>query len=244
MKKKAKIITFLALILLVVLVVIANVMRGRSLVRSVQVSIDYPGADTLVTAEQVVKLVSDSLPSLGQQKVKDVDLQAVKRVVASSPFLIDCDASTTIGGSVMVYARQRRPIVRVCSSERQYYIDETGAEVPLGNVGNSDVIVANGAIPYSGKLKEELYTLAYYLDTHKDISPLFDQIYCSEKGDFYLTPKLGSHVVQLGKPTDLDKKFRNLLALYSQGMPLVGWDAYSQVSVKYRKQVVCTRRNP
>ena len=221
MKKKAKIITFLALILLVVLVVVANVMRGRSLVRSVQVSIDYPGADTLVTAEQVVKLVSDSLPSLSQQKVKDVDLQAVKRVAASSPFLIDCDASTTIGGSVMVYARQRRPIVRVCSSERQYYIDETGAEVPLGNVGNSDVIVANGAIPYSGKLKEELYTLAYYL-----------------------TPKLGSHVVQLGKPTDLDKKFRNLLALYSQGMPLVGWDAYSQVSVKYRKQVVCTRRNP
>ena len=213
MKKKAKIITFLALILLVVLVVVANVMRGRSLVRSVQVSIDYPGADTLVTAEQVVKLVSDSLPSLSQQKVKDVDLQAVKRVAASSPFLIDCDASTTIGGSVMVYARQRRPIVRVCSSERQYYIDETGAEVPLGNVGNN-------------------------------ISPLFDQIYCSEKGDFYLTPKLGSHVVQIGKPTDLDKKFRNLLALYSQGMPLVGWDAYSQVSVKYRKQVVCTRRNP
>ena len=179
MKKKAKIITLLALILLVVLVVVANVMRGRSLVRSVQVSIDYPGADTLVTAEQVVKLVSDSLPSLSQQKVKDVDLQAVKRVAASSTFLIDCDASTTIGGSVMVYARQRRPIVRVCSSERQYYIDETGAEVPLGNVGNSDVIVANGAIPYSGKLKEELYTLASYLDTHKDISPLFDQIYCS-----------------------------------------------------------------
>ena len=74
MKKKAKIITFLALILLVVLVVVANVMRGRSLVRSVQVSIDYPGADTLVTAQQVVKLVSDSLPSLSITKAGDTKL--------------------------------------------------------------------------------------------------------------------------------------------------------------------------
>ena len=85
--------------------------------------------------------------------------------------------------------------------------------------------------------------MAKYLFQHQRLAPLFDQIYRDAKGDLYLTPKLGSHVVQIGSAQQLDEKFRNLMAFYTRGLPQVGWETYSQISVKYHGQVVCTRRN-
>ena len=81
-----------------------------------------------------------------------------------------------------------------------------------------------------------------HFHSHPDLSPLFDQIYRDAKGDLYLTPKLGNHLVQVGNVERLDDKFHNLIAFYTRGLPQVGWDKYSQVSVKYRGQVVCTKR--
>jgi cell division protein FtsQ len=85
--------------------------------------------------------------------------------------------------------------------------------------------------------------MALFFDQHPEVSPLFDQIYRDASGDLYVTPKLGSHVVQVGSAENLEEKFDNLIALYTRGLPQAGWETYKQVSVKYRGQVVCTRRN-
>ena len=241
MKKKTKIIAIVAVVLLVVLIVAANMWRGQSRVRSVRVNIDYSGCDTLVTEEQVVELILAAMPTITTHELRDVDLQEVERVAATSPYLHQPDASTTIGGDVIVYAEQRRPIVRVCTPRGQCYYDTDHQPLPLGKVGNSDVIVANGNLRQKSKLGEVL-SLASYLDGHRDIGILFDQIYCDDQGDLFLTPKLGNHIVQVGDTSNLDQKFHNLLAMYTRGLPLMGWDTYSIISLKYRGQVVCTRK--
>ena len=243
MNKKLKIAPIVALLLLVLLVVVANRWRSLSPVRSVRVDIDYCGADTLVTPQQVVDLVVDSMPDIMTRRLRDVDLGRVARVAVSSPWLSRCDAGTSIGGAVVVHAVQRKPVVRICSHGGEYYLDDKGFRVPVTPVGSADMIVASGNIPNKGKGLKEVWTLAKYLFQHQRLAPLFDQIYRDAKGDLYLTPKLGSHVVQIGSAQQLDEKFRNLMAFYTRGLPQVGWETYSQISVKYHGQVVCTRRN-
>ena len=242
MSKKSKIVSLVTVLLLVVLVVMANVWRRQSPVKGVRVDVDYGRADTLVEAIQVEEMIRAAIPGLMATKLRDVDLEAVERVAATSPFLTDCKAGTSIGGEVVVFATQRRPIVRICTSGRQYYLDNTGHELPDSEIGWSDVIVASGSITPDKKSQKEVWTIANYLDNHPDLSPLFDQIYRDDKGDLYLTPKLGNHVVQLGNTENLDDKFHRLMAIYQRGLTQVGWEKYSQLSVKYRGQVVCTRR--
>ena len=239
--KKNKIISILLVVLLAVLVVVANVWRRQSLVKGVRADIDYDGSDTLVTPRQVEELVIASMPQLTTTQLRHVDMHAVEKVVSASPYLYNCKASASISSSVVVFATQRRPIVRVCS-QQEYYLDATGHRLPCSDVGSCDVVVASGNIPQQGKGLKEVWELAHYLDCHPDLSPLFDQIYRDTKGDLYLTPKLGNHVVQVGSATDLDQKFGNLMAFYTRGLPQVGWEKYSQVSVKYKGQVVCTKR--
>jgi cell division protein FtsQ len=243
MKKKTKIISILLVVLLVVLVVVANIWRRQSLVREVRVDIDYCGGDTLVTDKEVADLVKKEIPTLTSQMLREVDLRAVEKAAAKSPFLRQCEAGTTIGGSVVVFAKQRRPIVRVCSQNQEYYLDDEGFRVPVSHTGSCDVIVASGHIPYKGQGLKDVWTLALFFDQHQDVAPLFDQIYREKSGDLYVTPKLGNHVVEVGSVENLEEKFHNLMALYTRGLPQAGWETYKKVSVKYRGQVVCTKRN-
>ena len=242
MKKKTKIISILIVVLLALLVLAANVWRRQSQVRDVRVDIDYGGSDTLVTSSQVEEQILAAMPDITSRMLRDVDLKAVEQAASASPYLRDCKAGTSISRNVVLFASQRRPIVRVCAQE-EYYLGTEGERIPVSNVGSCDVVVASGDIPAKGKAQKEVWTLADYLDRHPDLSPLFDQIYRDSKGDLYLTPKLSNHVVQLGSVERLDEKFYNLMAFYTRGLPQVGWERYSQVSVKYRGQVVCTKRS-
>lgn len=241
MKKKTKILTVSAVALLVVLIVAANVWREKSLVRGVRVEIQYDGADTLVRGAEVADSIRAALPTLSSTRIGHVDLKAVERA-ARSPYLRNCEAATSISGSVVLFAVQRRPIVRVFVGGQEFYLDDRGCQVPISLHGSCNVIVASGNIPHRGVGLNQVWKLAKYLDSHPELSPLFDQIYRDDKGDLYLTPKLGDHVVQVGSVDNLDEKFTNLMAFYRLGLPLAGWDTYRQVSVKYRGQVVGRRR--
>lgn len=242
MKKKSKIITILSFVLLIVLVVVANVWRKHSVVRDVRVEIDYRGADALVVARNVADLIRSEMPSIDSVMLRDVDLRAVELAASKSPYLMHCQASTSIGGAVVLYAVQRRPVVRAFVGQEEFYLDDQGYRMPLSAAGSADVPVASGNIQAKGKTLKDVWQLACYLDQHPEVGPLFDQIYRDAKGDLYLTPKLGSHVVQVGSVENLDDKFKNLVALYTRGLPQAGWETYRQVSVKYRDQVVCTKR--
>ena len=229
------------MLLIVALIVAANLWRGSSQVQGIRVDIDYCGADTLVMPQQVADLVLNTMPDVTSQRLRDVDLSKVAKAAVASPWLVRCEAGTSIGGTVVVHGVQHRPIVRVCSRGGEYYLDDRGYRVPVSRVGSADLIVASGNIPPRGKGLRDVWTLASYLDGHKQLAPLFDQIYRDAKGDLFLTPKLGNHVVQIGSPDDLDSKFINLMAFYHNALPQAGWETYSQISVKYRGQVVGQR---
>lgn len=242
MNKKRKIITIASAVLFVALVVAANIWRRQSLVSEIKVDIDYCDAEAMITKAQVEQLIRTEMPNLSSTMLRDVDLSAVEIAANKSPFLHNCEAGTSIGGAVVVFAVQRRPIVRVFVQGQEFYLDDRGCRVPISKVGSNDVIVASGNLSLKGKKLKQAWLLAKFLDEHPEYGPLFDQIYRDEHGDLFLTPKLGNHVVQVGSPDNLEEKFSNLIAFYTRGLPQAGWETYSQVSVKYRGQVVCTKR--
>ena len=82
---------------------------------------------------------------------------------------------------------------------------------------------------------------AYLLDNDV-LKHMFDHIYISQTGDIELVPKVGNHIVVLGSIDNLDEKFENLLAVYKEGFANSGWDKYVKLNLKYKNQVVCTKK--
>ena len=69
-----------------------------------------------------------------------------------------------------------------------------------------------------------------------------DQIYVPAKGDYELIPKIGNYIIKIGEPMDIGDQFTKLDYLYREGFSRSGWDNYKIVDLRYRNQVVCTKK--
>lgn len=263
MKRKKKILIYsLSALLTVAVIVVANVMRSTSVVKGLTVNIDYQGCEPLVTSDELSQLIYSEYEGVLSKRVMDVKSREIARIVRHNCYVEEARASVSVGGNIEVNVLQRRPIVRIFYNGTEFYADHTGTCFPPSKVGECDVLVGSG--DFKTRMKRSfaevnlrqladsaasarydivsLWRLADYLD-RQDFSPLYDQVYVSEKGDLLLIPRIGNHEVEIGSADDLDDKFHRLKLFYAQGLPRVGDNAYKRVSVKYAGQVVCTRRN-
>ncbi len=60
------------------------------------------------------------------------------------------------------------------------------------------------------------------------------------QGDVELFPKVGNHVILMGRVSDLEDKFQRLYVFYRMGLNKVGWNKYNVINIKYKNQVVCS----
>ena len=144
----------------------------------------------------------------------------------------------------------------------EFYLDEEGRFMPMSSDGYSYVIVANGVFrEYANKgcalfdveqlqhsknfAQSDLvsaWKLALFLHQNPIYGDLMDQIFVDNRGDLQVSPLVGNHIVVVGSAENLDEKFLDLLSFYRNGMEKVGWDAYKQINLKYKNQVICTKR--
>ena len=69
-----------------------------------------------------------------------------------------------------------------------------------------------------------------------------DQIEVAPGGDIILIPRAGGHRVVLGDLYNLGVKMNALETFYRQVLPVTGWDAYSNINLKYEGQLIAKKR--
>ena len=57
-----------------------------------------------------------------------------------------------------------------------------------------------------------------------------------------LVPRVGDHVICLGKLDDFERKLKRVKVFYEKGLNKVGWNKYSRISVEFGNQIICTKR--
>lgn len=249
MKRPAKTVLILSgILLLAILVIVANMVRLHMQVRGVEVVINHGAMAPLVDQQTVVDTLHARIPDIMSKQVRDVDCRQVSNAVLRVPFLTNVNTSVSVSGKVVIHADQRRPVARLFLGTREHYIDVEGKLLPASDIGDCNVVVATG--DFVGKQGSDsvaaqiktLWQVARYLDAHPDYQLLIDQLHVRRNGEVVMVPKVGDQIIELGDTTHLDEKFADLLAFYRNGMPRAGWKAFSKISLKFRGQVVCTKK--
>ncbi len=249
MKRPAKIALIVAsVLLLTILVVVANVMRSHMRVRGIEVEINYGNTPQLVDQRVVADTLISRIPDLMQKQVRQVDCRQVAREALHVPFLTHVSATVSVSGKIVIHATQRHPVARLFFGNYEYYIDLEGHILPTSELGECNVVVASG--DFVGRLSSDtvkaqiqsLWKVALFLDSHANYKPLIDQLYVHRNGEVLMVPKVGDQIIELGDAEGLDSKFADLVAFYHNGMPRAGWNTYSKISLKFKGQVVCTKR--
>ena len=57
-----------------------------------------------------------------------------------------------------------------------------------------------------------------------------------------LVPRVGNHRIMLGTLEGFEEQLAYLKLFYEQAIPKMGWEKYSMINLKYKNQIVCTKK--
>jgi cell division protein FtsQ len=167
-------------------------------------------------------------------------MDEIEKSIANHPSIKKVNTYCDIAGNVCVEIIQRNPIARVVTTNNSFYIDENGKHMPLSKVYTARTLVITGEVHFTEK--GELFLLAKFIDENPFWKAQIMQIDIEENGDLILIPRVGYQEIVFGKPVNIAQKFNKLKLFYEKGISEKGWNNYSHINLKFKNQIVCTKK--
>ncbi len=181
------------------------------------------------------------LHPVGKQ-FSEINTLAIRDTILTNRLVASTEVYTTPSGSVVANIRQRKPVLRVISNEKgSFYVDDDRQVMPVSSAFTVYVPLAMGSIGEE-MAKNELYDFAMFLHRNADWNAWIEHIVVRGNGDVVLMPRAGDFSVVMGSLDDYPDKLAKLVRFVDEALNVVGWNRYSEISLKYDNQVVCTKK--
>lgn len=230
-----------------------EIRQHRVLCKKIEININRDDENYFINKQDVLKILYSTGDSLVRTPIQRIPVSLLERLLKMNKYVEDADVFIDIKGKLQVNVHQRKPMLRIMNDSYQsFYIDEKGGKMPLSSLYSADVLIANGSIAeqYNGKddsvrslLLRSLFYLTNIIRGDKFWNAQVEQIYIEPNQDIILIPRVGDHKIVFGDTSNAIEKFENLEVFYQKALPKVGWQTYHTINVKYRGQVVCSRRD-
>jgi cell division protein FtsQ len=264
--KKIALISFWCLLIigLIASLGFVNKQQGALLCKMPDITVDQEGDLYFLDKIDIGQLLKDRGDSISGQPKSTVNITEIERVLNSHPAISKAEVSMSIDGVVKIDVKQRNPILRVFSADGDsYYLDDQGKLMPLSDKYTMRVLVANGNImePFAKRYSysveqigkdsalrttsklDELYAMARFINADPFWKAQIHQIYYNSENEMEIVPLAGNQKIIFGDTTEMEEKFNKLLTFYQQGLNTTGWwDKYAVINLKFRNQVVCTKK--
>lgn len=212
------------------------------------VSIDVeaaPGAEGFVTAEEIAAEL-DGFPSHAlETELALIDTHLLHRQLLGMDKLEDASVVRYTDGSIRIKVVPIVPVARVFDGPDSYYVNRSGKRVDAGPRFRKNVPLIKGHF----SREDTTFTpssLIPLLDilTHDSIwSSYISMVEVKGPRDIILVPSIREHVINLGDLSDLPLKLERLTKFYNSVLRAQGWEKYDTISLKWRGQIVATKRH-
>jgi len=234
---------------LVVLMSFIEVKKAELVCKKVNVFI--PGNQYFIDRQEVDNILQTTSHTLIGRRIENIDIHALENKLKINPFVEFATVYMDMDGTLQVEVSQRQPILRIMNRfDQDFYVDEHGLKMPLSQNFTARVLAVNGYIDelFANKvdslhtaLAKDIFKTADFIRKDSLWDAQIAQLYINQDHEIELVPRVGNQRILLGNADSLATKFSNLKIFYKQALPLVGWDAYKLINIKYMNQVVGVR---
>lgn len=245
---------------------LAFVEKRESAVKSslLEINVHQTQENDFVDEEDIRKYFEERNDVLLNQEAAKININSLEKALNAHPAIENADLSIAVNGSIKINVKQRTPLVRVMNmSGESYYIDTQSKLMPLSDKYTARVLIAGGYIhePYVRRnlfsvneiaaneiysefsLLDDIYEMARYITNDSLLNNLIVQININNEKDFELYPAIGNHKIIFGEAKELKEKFEKLKVFYKEGLNKTdNWNKYAIINLKYKNQVVCTKK--
>lgn len=228
--------------------------KSEEVVRNVKVTLLDSSLNKFVTKEEIVEIINRFSGNIVGRRIDSIPLNQIESLLNHRSVVKESQAYITRDGVMSIEIRQRKPVVRIQTADGGFYMDETAFVFPLIENYSSYVPVVTGSVPLellqdespqgkdSTSLLGRILDLGMYLEKHPFWNAQIEEIFFNEEGDVELIARAGNQRIIFGDLDNIAEKFDKLHSFYSYIIPKAGWDKYSCVNLKYRGQIVCTKK--
>lgn len=196
-----------------------------------------------VSSNEIEQLLREKKLFPKGKALKDINTQEIEETLKSNPFISEATCYRSSTDKICINATQRLPIMRLMTNNGQdYYIDAMGHLMkPSASSYTANLVIVTGNVSTQYAV-EHLLPLGRILQNNPFWNNMIEQVNITEKGNVELIPRIGDHVVKLGKPDNYEDKLYRLKTFYEKGLSKIGWNKYSIINLEFNNQIVCTRK--
>lgn len=243
---RKSILKWLILILLIIyacgMTIWAHTESRRNGCQGIEVTIESATSADTVTQKGVIDELSRYPRKIVGEPLATIDTRHIEKYLSGFSNFEDVECTLTTSGMLNVTIQPMVPAIRVFDGDKSYYINKAGKEIASKPNFFVDVPVVSGRFSRTFT-PQQVLPLVRFVEKDDVLSKLVGMIEAKDADNLILIPRIHGHVINFGDTNRLEEKRRALLAVYRKVMPYKGWNVYDTISVKFRGQVVATRRD-
>lgn len=195
----------------------------------------------VLTADNITDIIkAERIEPTGKPMGK-IDCSILEHVIGGYSLVQDCQCYKTQDGIVSIRVKSRKPIMQVFDKYGgEFYIDAYGGIIE--GVRNAIYLpVASGNIDRS-MAADELLNIALFLQENRFWREQTEQIFFDACRNAVIVPKVGEHIIEIGRVENLEKKLSKLEKFYKEALNEIGWNKYSKLNIEFDNKVIGTKR--
>jgi cell division protein FtsQ len=251
MKRKIKILAhiFAWIILVVALVVtLAFSWAETSSAECREIVVKYDGNQSVqLSSQDIIRIVKAADNKLIGKKLSEINSEEIEQELESHSAILKADAyklvvrdSSSYKGVLAVKVRHRTPIMRVMTSDANYYLDAEGVKFPTSTRYSANVVIVTGNVNEE-LARNSLLPMILYVVQNDFWQAQIKQIHVDRNEELILTPLVGNQLIEFGTAGNYREKLRNLMAFYQQVMTNSNWNKYERINLKYSNQIIAKK---
>lgn len=187
------------------------------------------------------QLAAYSHPLVGE-RIGDIDLQGLEDYLSKFSNFEEVECSFDPKSRLTISIMPIKPEVRVFENGKgSFYVNRQGKRI----VADAEFYVDVPVLLTSGKDTAHIadaLPVIRFVTADDELSALTAAFKIDGPKDILLIPRLQGHVVNFGDSSRLGEKKAALLTAYRRILPVRGWNTYDTLSVKFKDQIVASRR--
>ena len=209
---------------------------------SIDVEIIHTSAPDSLTLRGVMQEISKYPRPIVGQPASKLRVGDIERYLGRLSNFESIQCALSPAGKLIIKIVPMVPVLRVFDGAESYYLNKDGKRIEANADFFVDVPIVSGR--FSKDFSPiDLLPVVRHIQGDSTLRTLFSMVSASDPDNIMLTPRIQGHVVCIGDTNALDSKFHNLMLMYRKVMPFKGWTTYDTISVKYRRQIVASRRD-
>jgi len=228
-----------------------------------EIEIHVKGDAHFITEEEI--LADLEFHQLWTKGVKsgELNIAGIEKYLSEISQVKEVKVFKKLGGDWKIDITTRKPIARIFNRYGEtFYLDDEGIVMNIseqhaarilvvtGDVAdrrggeNVDDIINNDSLKSIRNL-DEIYCISNYVCNDPLFHSLIGQLHLEKNGDYVLIPIVGDQKIIFGAALSeeiVEEKFKKLKIFYNEAIPYEGWDVYSEISLKFKDQIVCKKK--